>query len=220
MGGGGQASITFVAPTTETDECITVNDDQYGPLGSVCADDGVPTTINYVQSVGYQECGQHQFVNTASFVTNDSGATNLDNWTVNVTVPCVLGCTLTQGYWKTHSDRGPAPYDTTWALLGGLGEDTIFYNSGKTWYQVFWTAPAGNPYYILAHQYMAAKLNILNGAASTASVDSTLASAETFFTANTPSTSFSKTQKAQLTSWANILDQYNRGITGPGHCSE
>jgi hypothetical protein len=33
------------------------------------------------------------------------------------------GCTLTPGYWKTHSKYGPAKYDTTWALKG---EDTPF----------------------------------------------------------------------------------------------
>ena len=26
------------------------------------------------------------------------------------------GCTLTQGYWKTHSENGPAPYDDNWAI--------------------------------------------------------------------------------------------------------
>jgi hypothetical protein len=40
----------------------------------------------------------------------------------------------------------------------------MFFLSGKTWYQVLWTAPAGNVYYNLAHQYIAAKLNFLNGA--------------------------------------------------------
>ena len=32
-------------------------------------------------------------------------------------------CTLTQGYWKTHSSYGPAPYDVTWAILGDYGEE-------------------------------------------------------------------------------------------------
>ena len=37
--------------------------------------------------------------------------------TVDVDVPCLGGCTLTPGYWKTHSEFGPAPYDDNWANL-------------------------------------------------------------------------------------------------------
>ena len=53
-------------------------------------------------------------------------------------VPCDgdKGCTLTPGYWKTHSKYGPAPYDATWALYG---EDNIFFLSGLSNYEVLWT---------------------------------------------------------------------------------
>ena len=72
------------------------------------------------------------------------------------------GCTLTPGYWKTHSKYGPAPYDATWAEIG---EDTPFFASGKTWYDALWTEPkGGEAYYILAHAYIAAALNFKNGA--------------------------------------------------------
>ena len=67
--------------------------------------------------------------NIASFVTNDTGATGSDSWTVFIDVLCP-GCTYTQGYWKTHSRYGPAPYDTTWAKVG---EDTPFYLSGQSY---------------------------------------------------------------------------------------
>ncbi len=73
---------------------------------------------------------------------------------------------LTQGYWKTHSEYGPAPYDDTWASLAD-GADTLFLDTGKSYYEVLWTKPKkGNAYYILAHQYIAAVLNQLNGADS------------------------------------------------------
>ena len=71
------------------------------------------------------------------------------------------GCTLTPGYWKTHSTYGPAPYDETWALVG---EDTPFFLSGQSYYDVLWTSPAGNAYYNLSFHYIAAELNDLNGA--------------------------------------------------------
>ena len=81
-----------------------------------------------------------------------------------MTIPCDFGCTLTLGYWKTHSELGPAPYDDNWANLPS-GASTELDSSGHTWYEVFWTPPkGGNPWYQLAHQWMAATLNVLNGA--------------------------------------------------------
>lgn len=129
------------------------------------------------------------------------------------------GCTYTQGYWKTHSEHGPAPYDATWAQLAN-GANTPFYLSGQTYYQVFWTAPAGNPYYNLAHQYMAAYLNKLAGASQ--SVNAELASAHALFSTYTPAqvAALAKTSavRAQFLALATTLDNYNNGVTGPGHC--
>ncbi len=59
------------------------------------------------------------------------------------------------------SHRGPAgPYDDGWKNVGPDEEATLFFNSNISWYNVWWTAPAGNKFYNLAHQYMAAKLNV------------------------------------------------------------
>jgi hypothetical protein len=136
-----------------------------------------------------------------------------------VTVTCTPpdeGCSLTQGYWKTHSKYGPAPYDATWALIG---EDTAFFISGKTWYQVIKQPPAGgNAYYILAHQYIAARLNIAAGTGSTAAVNAALAGAATFFGTYTPSSTLSSSVRDQAIAWAGTLGAYNEGDIGPGHC--
>lgn len=216
----GSAQVLFGStPTVETDECIDVTDDKGGVLGTVCADDA-PEIFTYSLYVGpYDVCGDYTFVNVASFVTNDTDATGSDDHTVNVSVPCATGCTLTQGYWKTHSEFGPAPYDDTWAMLPN-GANTIFYSSGHTWYGVFWTPPAGNVYFNLAHQYMAAYMNVLNGASTTPEVDAAMANAETFFTTYTPSSKFSKAQRTLAMQLASTLDKYNNGLIGPGHCSE
>jgi hypothetical protein len=213
----GTADVDFSSATiAEVDECINVSDNA-SFLGTVCYGDA-PKTFTYSRWIGpYDVCGDYSVDNTASFVTNDTGTTGSDGWTVAVTVPCAGGCTLTPGYWKTHSKYGPAPYDDTWALIG---EDTMFFQSGQTWYQVLWTSPVGgNAYYILAHAYIAAELNGLNGADTTA-VDAALAGAENFFGTYTPSSKLSKTVRAQAISYANLLDQYNNGYIGPGHCSE
>jgi hypothetical protein len=144
-------------------------------------------------------------------------------WFKNVTVttppPGDQGCTFTQGYWKTHSRQGPAPYDAAWKNLGVDEEATAFFNSGSTWYQVWQTPPRGNGFYILAHQYMAAKLNVLNGASTTTAVDAALSGAESLFASLAAgSTALTSEQTTQAKAWASTLDDYNNGLTGPGHC--
>jgi hypothetical protein len=171
----------------------------------------VPWTYTYPATLQYNECGVYQVKNTA-YICNGTYFT----WTIDVNVPCG-GCTLTPGYWKTHSEYGPAPYDETWALLSN-GANTAFFGSGQTWYDVLWTPPAkGNPYYILAHAYIAAKLNILNGASTTSDINDALSWAEAWFGANSPG-SYANRQAAL--NRATILDNYNNGLIGPGHCSE
>lgn len=221
----GSANVTFSStPTNEYDECVDVTDDLYDQLGTVCAKNA-PKTFEYSMYVGpYEEpdgCGEQTVKNTASFETNDNGNTGSDSWTVNVNVACEGGCTHTIGYWKTHSKYGPAPYDATWALVG---EDSPFFLSGKTWYQAAWTAPAGNAYYILAHQYIAAHLNFLDGASVPAAVQTAFNSATTLFNTYTPAQiaalKGSSSLRKQFINLAGILDNYNNGITGPGHCDE
>jgi hypothetical protein len=227
-------NVSFAnATVTEVDECIDVSDTNVGLLGTVCADEA-PKTFTYSLDFGQHpdadvqlECGENTHLNTASFVTKDTGATGEDDWTVNANVACQAGCTLTQGYWKTHSHRGPAPEDDAWFNLDDVdgdgdseGADETFFLSGQTYYQVLWTAPRGNPYYILAHQYIAAKLNLLNGASSTPEVDAAITFAESFFASKTPSSSLTKAQRNQVLANASTLDQYNNGLIGPGHCSE
>lgn len=167
---------------------------------------------------GFSVCGDYVVENTAC-LPDWLEPCGTASWTITVHVPCDGGCTLTPGYWKTHSKYGPAPYDDAWALLMPSGEDSQFFTSGKSWYQVLWTPPRGNAYYILAFQYIAAKLNVLNGADGSA-INSALAWAESFFGTHAPSSLLSKSERNQVLSYANILDQYNNGYIGPGHCTE
>jgi hypothetical protein len=134
------------------------------------------------------------------------------------------GCTYTQGYWQTHSIYGPAPYDETWAQIG---ENTTFYYSGQSYYEAIWTPPSGgNAYYILAHQFIAAELNFLNGASPTAAQEA-FDEAHSLFTnpVNTPAyvKKLKKTNPALRQYWidlAEVLDDYNNGDIGPGHCED
>lgn len=180
-------------------------------------------TFTYSRTVSFEACGSYTVDNTVVLLdTHELGRASLS---IPVTVPChgSGGCTLTQGYWKTHSVLGPAAKpDATWNLVGGPNAN--FFLSGQTWIQVFRTAPGGNAYYILADQYMAAVLNTLNGAATTAAVDSALSWAKTFFGTYTPAQigalKGSDPLRQQALAAASTLGSYNEGAIGPGHCSE
>ena len=257
-------AVSFVNPTTEIDETVNVSDTV--PAGSFCtglntpatgctvanAGTGPPSgsitaslpspftkTFTYTRIIGPYgsgQCGDQTVNNTASFTATDTPQTGNSSVAIVVHVPCPTGCTLTQGYWKTHSIRGPAPFDDNWNNIPtapyapgptpGTAENTVFFYSGQTWYEVFWTAPkGGNAYYILAHQYEAAVLNILNGADPSA-VTATLNAALALFSnpANTPTSigalKSNSALRAQFISLAGILGSYNEGTIGPGHCSE
>ncbi|MDH3426962.1 MAG: hypothetical protein OEM23_00875 [Gemmatimonadota bacterium] len=182
----GTADVIFgFGTSTEIDKCVDVSDShaefaaQIGD-SQVCANDVLPETFTYTKTVqfGVDQCAQtHNVDNTAGFLAvddeNDTGESGSDSWFIDVMVTCPEGpgeCPLTQGYWKTHSEIGPAPTDLEgWSALGDADGDfnvelqgEEFFLSGQTYYEVLWTAPKGNVYYNLAHQYIAAELNIAN----------------------------------------------------------
>jgi len=131
------------------------------------------------------------------------------------------GCTRGKGYWKTHSVYGPAPYDTTWALLG---EDSTFFLSNQSNYEVMWTPPSGgNSYYQLAHQYIATVLNILNGA-DPDEIQEALDDATDLFEMYTPEfvgeLKGNDPIRQEFIQLKSTLASYNEGETGPGKCGE
>jgi hypothetical protein len=89
------AALTWTQDTI--DECIDVEDDLFGPLGTVCVGDPNPTQFNYSLDFDIPEFGCEEFTNTASFVTNDTGSTGSDSVTVTV-CSTFEGCT--PGFWK------------------------------------------------------------------------------------------------------------------------
>lgn len=129
--------------------------------------------------------------------------------------PCVnneTGCTYTQGYWGSKPGvTWPLPYD----------RNASFFMSGKTWQQVMDTAVNTAPgYYQLAHQYIAAVLNIANGASAPAGVTTTLSLAEDWLSTHIPSTCAAGGSCGLQKDWAEVLDEYNKGEYpgGPPHC--
>lgn len=131
------------------------------------------------------------------------------------------GCTRSAGYWKTHSIYGPAPYDSTWALLG---EDSTFFLSNKTYYQVEWTPPKkGNAYYILSFAYIGTALNLLAGA-DPFEVQDVFDEATELFETYTPEyiegLKGNNPIRQHFLELKSTLEQYNSGMIGPGMCDK
>jgi hypothetical protein len=118
------------------------------------------------------------------------------------------GCTLTQGFWKTHPEAWPVAGLT----LGGAGYTT------EQLIQILSTPPRGSAPYILAHQLIAAKLNVLNGADSSG-IATTIANADAWL-ANVGGLNAWPTGAERQTgiAYASQLDAYNNGLSGVPHC--
>ncbi len=235
--GAGEASLV--------DECVWYFDSNLDagpdPLGSVCADDD-DKTVDYAYLIGpfdtSEDCGGVTKYNEAWLTQNSDDGSFLaaSEWNVAVNVTC-FGCTHSQGYWKTHSYHGPAPFDDTWEFLPE-SQDRVFFLSGQSYYEVLWTPPSkGNAYYILAHQYIAAELNGLYAATEIAGqdpadgpllppeIESSFYQAMDLLSQYTPQEveefkGRNKANRDQFTNLAEVLDEFNSGLIGPGACSE
>jgi hypothetical protein len=130
-----------------------------------------------------------------------------------IPLPPTAGCTFTWGYWKNHFEEWPQ----------GRTPDMDFFLSGMTWEEVLSTPVRGNQYFNLGHQFIAAKLNALNGA-STVALETELTTSENLFATYTPDAIRGLRGNAplrkQFVNLAGILDEYNNGIIGPGHCDD
>jgi hypothetical protein len=81
------------------DECVDVTDSQGGNLGPACVGDANPTTFTYSRTISVPQFGCQSYDNTATFTTNDTGATGSAGQTVTVCGPARTGA-LTMGFWK------------------------------------------------------------------------------------------------------------------------
>ena len=91
---------------------------------------------------------------------------------------------------------------------------------GEDWFTVLTTTPTGGPngviWYSLAHQWIAAQLNVLNGACPD-DVAGELIEAGEDLAANCRE--FTGANRGRAEQLADTLDAYNNGDIGPGHCS-
>lgn len=93
----------------------------------------------------------------------------------------------------------------------------LFFDTGATWTAVL-NAPKTSPYYILARQFIAARLNVDAGGSPPAAVQAALVASEDFFSWR-PLDFTDGVSKSTLTNWANTLEQFNTGgVKGWPHC--
>jgi hypothetical protein len=147
--------------------------------------------------------------NTGSGVDFGGGATYADlPFAIEVTCPLATGCTLTQGFWKTHPNAWPLAS----LSLGGTSYTKVQLLSVLT------EPVAGNGSISLAHQLIAAKLNIANGADGS-TVAAAISSADSLIgSLVVPPVGNGFLDPSSTGALTGILDTYNNGAGGPPHC--
>jgi hypothetical protein len=125
-------------------------------------------------------------------------------------------CTYTQGYWKTH---GPVPTGNNlneWSVAS-LTLGTVLYTDVQL-QAILDTPAAGNGLIALAHQLIAAKLNLANGADGTDAAAAIAAADALIAGLVVPPVGVGSLPPATTSALTASLSDYNEGATGPGHC--
>ena len=105
-----------------------------------------------------------------------------------------------QGYWKNRPAEWPSQYSPS----------AQFYVSGQTWLQVINSNSSSGQWVNLATQFIAAKLNVANGAQPPADVAAAIAEAETLLSTTTAKTKLSRAEQQHYVRLAKVLDDWNK----------
>jgi hypothetical protein len=120
------------------------------------------------------------------------------------------GCTLTQGYWKNHEKAWP---------VSELKLGDVIYTKSEL-LEIMRTPPAGNGLLSMAHQLIAARLNMAS-AASGGGIEMTLAAADAMIGSLVIPPKGDGFLSPDKTSTLNDeLAAFNEGKVGPGHCDD
>ncbi|MCI0452585.1 MAG: hypothetical protein L0Z51_09390 [Candidatus Latescibacteria bacterium] len=188
---GGQFTTFKLAPN----QSIVVE------IGDLMQETGVSGTID---ELSY---GEQYYFTAFGLDENGNAASNL-SVTVSGTTTASTNCTYTQGYWKNHEELWPSLSVTLGSVVYTAAESDAILEQEV----------AGNGLVSLAHQLIAAKLNIDNGADPTAAA-AAIASADAMIGALVvPPIGGGYLHPSVTSSLTQTLDDYNNGITGPGHC--
>lgn len=182
-------------------------------VGEFLFDNGASTNCS-----GALVCGTEYVFRAFAHATS---ALQRSSFTENLrctTLACGSGttCTHGQGYWKTH---GPVPTGNNsneWPVTA-LTLGSVLYTDLQL-LAIFNKPAGGNGLIALAHQLIAAKLNIANGAASSA-IDASVADADTLIGGLVvPPVGGGSLAPSATSALTVALLNYNEGATGPGQC--
>jgi len=128
---------------------------------------------------------------------------------VNDQTTTSTNCTYTQGYWKNHPQAWP---------VSSLTLGTVNYSQADL-LQILGQSVGGNGLISLAHQLIAAKLNIAQGADPTAASAAIVAADAMIGGLVVPPIGGGSLSPGSTSALTQTLDDYNNGVTGPGHCA-
>ncbi len=192
--------------TDGTDSYALAGSDFAGvQLGDLFDETGVIT-----QQVGELAEGATYVVRVRANATGtDAGSTPSNILRVRTLARTIQDCTYTQGYWKNHPEAWP---------VGSVTLGTVNYSAAQLM-SIFNQPAAGNGLLSLAHQLIAAKLNIAQGASAPAGVTAAIAAADALIGGLVvPPVGAGSLSPGSTSALTTTLDSFNQGITGPGHC--
>jgi len=192
-------------------ECVTVN------VGDFLFDNGASTNC----AIGL-DCGtQYMF---RAFGHGNSTYNRSDDTAVLgcATLDCghSTSCTFTQGYWKTHGVAPTGNNAYAWpdaAKASGLQLGSVSYTAADL-LSILNKPAAGNGLVALAHQLIAAKLNVAAGGDPTAVAADIATSDALIGSLVIPPLGGGYLAPSLTSGLVGALSSYNEGATGPGHC--
>ena len=124
------------------------------------------------------------------------------------------GCTFTQGYYKNHESYVQQILGPNGTLNIGTIASPFLLTAAQIDVNLETPPKKGDAFYILTHQLITAELNILGGGSAPAAVQQAIADANALLADQV----ITDAERDQAIAISAILDDYNNGLTGPGHC--
>lgn len=193
-------------------ECVTVR------IGDLLFDNGTSTDCPVALACG-TEYVFRAFAHANSKLNRSDFTANINC----VTEPCAPSdCTLTQGYWKTHGPEGCATGNNTnqWPV-SSLSLGNVSYTDLELC-SILNKPAAGNGLLTLAHQLIAAKLNVANGVTCDSAAAAIAAADALIGNKVVPPVGTDTLSNASVSALVTALNNFNNGSGGDGcagHCA-